>query len=140
MSLVFLSIALLPLFPLLLIVAVSRIYFRQKRVFGTFAFFHPYCDAGGGGERVLWLAINAIHKKFGKHNSQLQFVIYTGDVDRTPEQIIEKVRVRFGVSVPSDRLRFVFLRLRWLLEAHNYPRFTLLGQMFAGLALGVEAL
>uniref|UniRef100_A0A914HQR7 GDP-Man:Man(3)GlcNAc(2)-PP-Dol alpha-1,2-mannosyltransferase n=1 Tax=Globodera rostochiensis TaxID=31243 RepID=A0A914HQR7_GLORO len=115
MSLVFLSIALLPLFPFLLIVAVSRIYFRQKRVFGTFAFFHPYCDAGGGGERVLWLAINAIQKKFGKHNGQLQFVIYTGDIDRTPEQIIEKVRVRFGVSVPS-------------------------GQMFAGFALGVEAL
>ena len=24
------------------------------------AFFHPYCDMGGGGERVLWIMINAI--------------------------------------------------------------------------------
>lgn len=26
-------------------------------------FFHPYCNAGGGGERVLWVAIRAIQKK-----------------------------------------------------------------------------
>lgn len=24
------------------------------------AFFHPYCNAGGGGERVLWCAIRAL--------------------------------------------------------------------------------
>jgi len=24
------------------------------------AFFHPYCDAGGGGEKVLWEAANAL--------------------------------------------------------------------------------
>ena len=27
-------------------------------------FFHPYCDAGGGGERVLWCAIKAIQSKY----------------------------------------------------------------------------
>ena len=26
-------------------------------------FFHPYCDAGGGGERVLWCGIRAIQKR-----------------------------------------------------------------------------
>lgn len=26
-------------------------------------FFHPYCNAGGGGERVLWIAIRAIQKR-----------------------------------------------------------------------------
>lgn len=31
-----------------------------KRVVG---FFHPYCNAGGGGERVLWVAVRAIQKK-----------------------------------------------------------------------------
>lgn len=30
---------------------------------GVIAFFHPYCNAGGGGERVLWCAINAMQKK-----------------------------------------------------------------------------
>jgi alpha-1,2-mannosyltransferase len=26
-------------------------------------FFHPYCNAGGGGERVLWCAIKALQNK-----------------------------------------------------------------------------
>ena len=26
-------------------------------------FFHPYCDAGGGGERVLWCGIRAIQRR-----------------------------------------------------------------------------
>ena len=26
-------------------------------------FFHPYCNAGGGGERVLWTALRALHNK-----------------------------------------------------------------------------
>lgn len=25
--------------------------------------FHPYCNAGGGGERVLWAAIRAMQNK-----------------------------------------------------------------------------
>lgn len=25
--------------------------------------FHPYCNAGGGGERVLWCAIRALQNK-----------------------------------------------------------------------------
>ena len=27
-------------------------------------FFHPYCNAGGGGERVLWTAVRAIQNKY----------------------------------------------------------------------------
>lgn len=26
-------------------------------------FFHPYCNAGGGGERVLWCAIRGLLRK-----------------------------------------------------------------------------
>lgn len=29
----------------------------------TVAFFHPYCNAGGGGERVLWCAIRALQNR-----------------------------------------------------------------------------
>jgi len=36
---------------------------RQQK--GTVVgFFHPYCNAGGGGERVLWAAIQAVQKKY----------------------------------------------------------------------------
>ena len=40
----------------------------------TIAFFHPYCDTGGGGERVLWCAINAMKRQF----PEAQYVVYTG--------------------------------------------------------------
>ena len=39
------------------------IYLMQKRTKPnkiTVGFFHPYCNAGGGGERVLWCAVRAI--------------------------------------------------------------------------------
>lgn len=29
------------------------------------AFFHPYCDAGGGGERVLWGSLRALMLRYG---------------------------------------------------------------------------
>jgi len=29
----------------------------------TVGFFHPYCNAGGGGERVLWVAIRCLQIK-----------------------------------------------------------------------------
>lgn len=27
------------------------------------AFLHPYCNAGGGGEKVLWVAIQTLQEK-----------------------------------------------------------------------------
>jgi len=27
-------------------------------------FFHPYCNAGGGGERVLWMAVQALQTRW----------------------------------------------------------------------------
>lgn len=38
------------------------------------AFFHPYCNAGGGGERVLWAAIKALHQQFPDDH----ILIYSG--------------------------------------------------------------
>lgn len=29
----------------------------------TVAFFHPYCNGGGGGERVLWCALRALQNR-----------------------------------------------------------------------------
>uniref|UniRef100_A0A914MF53 GDP-Man:Man(3)GlcNAc(2)-PP-Dol alpha-1,2-mannosyltransferase n=1 Tax=Meloidogyne incognita TaxID=6306 RepID=A0A914MF53_MELIC len=127
---------LIPFIILLIFIYFLFLYIRRKRISDTFAFFHPYCDACGGGERVLWLALNAMHQSF----PDLNFIVYTGDIDRTPQEILTKVNSRFGISVPTNRLQFIFLRSRWLLEAKNYPRFTLIAQLFAGLIVGFEAL
>ncbi len=41
------------------------------------AFFHPYCDAGGGGERVLWTGLRGLRKRF----PAAKLIVYTGDVE-----------------------------------------------------------
>ncbi|CAJ0942424.1 unnamed protein product, partial [Mesorhabditis belari] len=118
------------------------VYFRRRRVSGTIAFFHPYCNAGGGGERVLWCAIKAMQQRnaSSKQNAALKFRIYSGDVDATKEQILLKARQRFNIEIDPKDVDFVFLRLRRLVEADLYPVFTLLFQIFAGGILAFEAL
>ncbi|EGD80510.1 ALG11 protein [Salpingoeca rosetta] len=102
----------------------------------TLAFFHPYCNAGGGGERVLWSAINAVCEEYPHYHC----IVYTGDTDASSEQILAKARLRFGVEVDQRRVTFVFLRTRPLVEAELYPRFTMLMQSLASMLMGVEAL
>lgn len=54
----------------MLLIYWRRIYTKERtnrKQKGTVvAFFHPYCNAGGGGERVLWAAIKAIQSKYVK--------------------------------------------------------------------------
>ncbi|KAI9303767.1 hypothetical protein BJ944DRAFT_231881 [Cunninghamella echinulata] len=99
-------------------------------------FFHPYCDAGGGGERVLWTAIRDVQREF----SDILCVIYTGDTGVTKEQIIHKVKMRFNIELDAKRLAFIFLEKRYLVEGSRYPRFTLILQSLGSIILGYEAL
>ncbi|KAG1810830.1 mannosyltransferase [Suillus subaureus] len=99
-------------------------------------FFHPYCNAGGGGERVLWTAIAATQRT---HPNCISLV-YTGDVDVTKEQIIAQVEARFDIFLDPKTLHFVFLKKRRLVEDAAWPRFTLLGQSLGSMILAWEAL
>jgi len=70
-------------------------------------------------------------------------VIYTGDVDASREEILERARQRFNICLPRDspdELHFAFLCRRIWVEASRYPWFTLLGQSLGSLVLGCEAL
>ncbi|KAH9255387.1 hypothetical protein BASA81_006506 [Batrachochytrium salamandrivorans] len=95
--------------------------------------FHPYCSAGGGGERVLFCAIRSIPQDF-------RVVVYTGDADT--EHIVQHCLDNFGPgSTPEQgRIQFVCLKLRFLVEAETWPRFTLIGQSLGSVLLGIEAL
>ena len=118
---------------------MSRVFrFHEKKLWILFSgFFHPYCDAGGGGERVLWCAIRAIQKRF----PAIKIVIYTGDVDSAPDQIINRARERFNLELPNtNQLEFIYLHRRKWVEAEMFPRFTLLGQSLGSIWLGIEAL
>ena len=98
-------------------------------------FFHPYCGAAGGGERVLWQSIHALQKRY----SFVRCVVYTGDRDMKPQAILNKVQERFKIVLHGD-VHFVYLKRRGWVEAKRWPRFTILGQSLGSLVLGMEAL
>lgn len=99
--------------------------------------FHPYCNAGGGGERVLWCAVRALQQKYG---SKIHIKIYTGDTNVSSEQILRNVTKTFNFILDESNIDFVFLRKRYWVEAERYPHFTLLGQSLGSMVLGLEAL
>ncbi|XP_072118945.1 GDP-Man:Man(3)GlcNAc(2)-PP-Dol alpha-1,2-mannosyltransferase isoform X1 [Mobula birostris] len=99
------------------------------------AFFHPYCNAGGGGERVLWCAIRALQERYGN----IKIIIYTGDYDVTDQEILAGAYRRFNIKLLQP-VEFIFLEKRYLVEAKFYPYFTLLGQSLGSVLLGWEAL
>lgn len=100
------------------------------------AFFHPYCSAGGGGERVLWCAIRVILKRYNKS----KVILYTGDINATPAQILMKAKNTFNIVIDPQKIEFVYLGYRNWVEAQKYPYFTLLGQSLGSMLLGLEAL
>ncbi|KAL1528605.1 hypothetical protein AB1Y20_009943 [Prymnesium parvum] len=113
---------------------VARTLGRRK----TLAFLHPYCNDGGGGERVLWVAIRALQASGALDPSAWRVVVYTGDAD-TDEQIRAHARARFGVAVGAS-VQFVRLALRGAIEARCYPVATLLGQGLGSMLLAAEAI
>ena len=101
----------------------------------TVGFFHPYANAGGGGERVLWHSIDALISRF----PNVFCAVYTGDRGVTKKQILEKVQNRFGITLPKKKINFVFLRLRKLVETGTWRRFTIAGESLGSVILGLEA-
>ncbi|XP_029300729.1 GDP-Man:Man(3)GlcNAc(2)-PP-Dol alpha-1,2-mannosyltransferase [Cottoperca gobio] len=140
LPLVFLCVLLIAVL-VLLVLAVrfwlqsSRNARRARDGRPTVAFFHPYCNAGGGGERVLWCAIRALQSRY----VDINFVVYTGDLGVTGQQILDGARRRFNIVLPRP-VQFVFLRHRLLVEPGLFPHFTLLGQSVGSIFLGWEAL
>ncbi|KAL8280917.1 hypothetical protein RQP46_006596 [Phenoliferia psychrophenolica] len=100
-------------------------------------FFHPYCNAGGGGERVLWTAIACI--QHDNPDGRLVSVVFTGD-DVPKADMIAKVQARFGITLDATTLAFVHLSKRHLVEDSAWPRFTLIGQSLGSIVLAFEAL
>ena len=99
-------------------------------------FFHPFSNAGGGGERVLWAAIRATQKA---HPDAI-CVVYTGDHDVDRDIMVESVRHKFGLTIQRATLHFVYLTKRNWVLASSWPHFTLLGQSLGSIGLAYDAL
>lgn len=133
---------------------------KERRV--IIGFFHPYCNAGGGGERVLWQAV----EHHLRQDPSAVIVIYSGDVkaehadptDRrqarraqnavkddyaTKEQILTKCNQRFAIPLHSPdlarRIAFLPLSTRYLVSDSYWNRLTLLGQAYGSMRMAFEA-
>ena len=102
---------------------------------GIVGFFHPFCNAGGGGERVLWAAIAATQRRW----PNAVCAIYTGDHDVDRGIIVRTVKDRFGITLREETLQFAYLTTRQAVLASTYPYFTLLGQSLGSIVLAHDA-
>ena len=83
--------------------AVLAIYLRAtKPSRKTIGIFHPYANAGGGGERVLWCLLSAAMKQC----PDADYVVYTGyeGPEVSPHSMVAKAKARFGVTLPHATL------------------------------------
>lgn len=92
-------------------------------------------NAGGGGERVLWAAIEATQKQY----PQAICAVYTGDHDIERDTVIETVKKRFDITLDNHSLQFMYLSKRHLVLPTTWPHFTLLGQSIGSLILAYDA-
>ncbi|KAG8622760.1 hypothetical protein KVT40_009271 [Elsinoe batatas] len=102
---------------------------------GVIGFFHPFCNAGGGGERVLWAAIRATQSRCPK----ALCVVYTGDHDVDKRAMLQNVETRFNIRLHAPRVVFLYLSTRHYVLASTWPHFTLLGQSLGSIVLAWDA-
>ncbi|POR37994.1 Alpha-1,2-mannosyltransferase alg11 [Tolypocladium paradoxum] len=107
----------------------------QKEWDGIVGFFHPFCNAGGGGERVLWAAIRATQNRWPK----ARCVVYTGDHDASKDVILHRVESRFNIHLHPPTVTFLYLDKRHWVLASTWPHFTLLGQSLGSMILAWDA-
>lgn len=111
----------------------ERNHHSQKFIIGL---FHPYCNAGGGGERVLWTAVS-FHQRSDPNTI---CAIYTGDLTVTKSEMISKVKQRFDIDLDPFALILIPLKTRSLVEPTRWPHFTLIGQSLGSMILAYEAI
>ncbi|KAL7787757.1 glycosyltransferase family 4 protein [Trichoderma ceciliae] len=102
---------------------------------GVVGFFHPFCNAGGGGERVLWAAIRATQDRWPR----AKCVVYTGDHDVPKDAILSRVKTRFNIQLHAPTIQFLYLSKRHWVLASRWPVFTLLGQSLGSIVLAWDA-
>jgi alpha-1,2-mannosyltransferase len=108
---------------------------KKKNAKPVVAFFHPYCNDGGGGERVLWNLVRVAQEELG---DRVQYRLYHGDKVEA-EEILKKTSKSFGIEL-KRKMEFVRLQRRRWVEAALYPSFTMLGQALGAVVLGLDAL
>lgn len=135
---------------LIIALIIIRLYcflIRKYRSQKYLCFFHPYCNNGGGGERVLWVTILGLLQSSAESKSfvdrhGLQIVIYNGN-KATKAQILDNVARKFEIEFTDEqrqRIIIVNIALTSLLEARWYPVATMVGQSLGSMLVVADSL
>ncbi|KAI8471407.1 MAG: hypothetical protein J3K34DRAFT_384792 [Monoraphidium minutum] len=101
---------------------------------GTIGFFHPFADGGGGGERVLWVAIRALQLEY----PSVKIFIYVHE-GASAADLRRHAEEHFNIEIPRP-FEVVPLRCSDLLKPQQYRHFTMIRQAVGSVRLGWEAL
>uniref|UniRef100_A0A7S1TKT7 GDP-Man:Man(3)GlcNAc(2)-PP-Dol alpha-1,2-mannosyltransferase n=1 Tax=Erythrolobus australicus TaxID=1077150 RepID=A0A7S1TKT7_9RHOD len=104
------------------------------------AILHPDALGGGGGERVLWLLVRALERRYPRGAVRIEVFCSGAAAGSSRMTVATKLEEQFGFDLKRC-LEQVQLRALWfapLLDASNYPFLTLLLQFVAGALVGAE--
>lgn len=119
---------------IILITSILLLLIHRQRQRSRLAFFHPYSSAGGGGERVLWVAIHAILTR-----TSLSVVVYSEYSNKV--QVLRAVESSFGILFPtslSSRITFIQLYTTACLQPKYYPIATMFMQSLGSILVAIE--
>jgi alpha-1,2-mannosyltransferase len=133
---------------LILVASLIVVLFRKRRrrrlpdgeIPRVFGFFHPFCSAGGGGERVLWHIIQILLKQ--AHAKPPTIIIYTVDPPSATykENLLRHVQDHFSIVLDnSESIEFVHLHeyKNLLLPA---PRWSMMVESWNTIKLAYQGL
>ena len=119
-------------------------FFKQTRLAArspnktVVAFFHPFCECGGGGERVLWQSVELLLSEQATH--PVTVIIISGATQKNTE-ILASVTKNFGIFLEDEENLVIYRTLgREVLDGKAHPRFTLLMQSWASIKYAFKAL
>ena len=109
----------------------------------SIGFLHPHALSGGGGERVLWCAIQAVQQEL----PDAQIIIYSawessviGNISDSVKAAQHHVSAQFGLNL--DNIHFHPIDISSdvsLIDPNRYPRLTLIRQAIGAAHLGAIA-
>lgn len=150
-AVILLTICIVPVLGLLISVVVLRVLTGRKIRAGcraakgpTIAFLHPFALSGGGGERVLWTAVRAVHARLPR----ARIIIYgawklssgSGSANGAISKVRKNARARFGLNLSSIAVDMVDISdMVKLVDPTRYPRFTLARQAIGMVIIGARS-
>lgn len=112
---------------------VLREEFGVKKIIG---FYHPFTNACGGGEKVLFLALKAITDIARRANAKV--VVYTVE-DQDAREIVKKAASRFNFKLDLE-FQLVRITKRYFTDQHSVIKLSLLNQAIGNIVSVIEAI